>query len=62
MTNDATTLSQLQSHLWEAANILRWPVDAADLCRFPKGAGFSGGTADLGGVQHRVHGPSGRAA
>ncbi len=25
-----TTLSQLQSHLWEAANILRGPVDAAD--------------------------------
>ncbi len=24
------TLSQLQSHLWEAANILRGPVDAAD--------------------------------
>src|SRR5512147_2763382 len=23
-------LSQLQSHLWEAANILRGPVDAAD--------------------------------
>jgi len=28
--NDATTLSQLESHLWEAANILRGPVDAAD--------------------------------
>jgi hypothetical protein len=25
-----TTLSQLESHLWEAANILRGPVDAAD--------------------------------
>jgi type I restriction enzyme M protein len=24
------TLSQLESHLWEAANILRGPVDAAD--------------------------------
>src|SRR3989442_8715225 len=30
MTNDTTTLSQLESHLWEAANILRGPVDAAD--------------------------------
>jgi type I restriction enzyme M protein len=29
-TNDGTTLSQLESHLWEAANILRGPVDAAD--------------------------------
>ncbi|TAK45018.1 MAG: SAM-dependent DNA methyltransferase [Betaproteobacteria bacterium] len=26
----AITLSQLESHLWEAANILRGPVDAAD--------------------------------
>ena len=25
-----TTLGQLESHLWEAANILRGPVDAAD--------------------------------
>jgi type I restriction enzyme M protein len=24
------TLNQLESHLWEAANILRGPVDAAD--------------------------------
>ncbi|MBI3922508.1 MAG: SAM-dependent DNA methyltransferase [Armatimonadetes bacterium] len=30
MTNDPITLSQLESHLWEAANILRGPVDAAD--------------------------------
>src|ERR1044071_9400487 len=30
MTNETTTLSQLESHLWEAANILRGPVDAAD--------------------------------
>jgi len=30
MTNNTTTLSQLESHLWEAANILRGPVDAAD--------------------------------
>ena len=29
MANDFT-LSQLESHLWEAANILRGPVDAAD--------------------------------
>ncbi len=29
MTN-TTTLGQLESHLWEAANILRGPVDAAD--------------------------------
>jgi len=28
--NGAVTLSQLESHLWEAANILRGPVDAAD--------------------------------
>lgn len=27
---DQITLSQLESHLWEAANILRGPVDAAD--------------------------------
>lgn len=27
---NASTLSQLESHLWEAANILRGPVDAAD--------------------------------
>jgi type I restriction enzyme M protein len=30
MTNGTTTLSQLESHLWEAANILRGPVAAAD--------------------------------
>jgi type I restriction enzyme M protein len=30
MTNNTTSLSQLESHLWEAANILRGPVDAAD--------------------------------
>jgi type I restriction enzyme M protein len=30
MNNGATTLNQLESHLWEAANILRGPVDAAD--------------------------------
>ncbi len=30
MTNGSTTLPQLESHLWEAANILRGPVDAAD--------------------------------
>ena len=28
--NGETRLSQLESHLWEAANILRGPVDAAD--------------------------------
>jgi hypothetical protein len=27
---EAITLSQLESHLWEAANILRGLVDAAD--------------------------------
>lgn len=30
MTNGIVTLGQLESHLWEAANILRGPVDAAD--------------------------------
>ena len=31
MSNSAVvTLSQLESHLWESANILRGPVDAAD--------------------------------
>src|SRR6266568_5072806 len=30
MMNDSTTLSVLESHLWEAANILRGPVDASD--------------------------------
>ena len=30
MATNATILSQLESHLWEAANILRGPVDAAD--------------------------------
>jgi len=30
MTAPTVTLSQLESHLWEAANILRGPVDAAD--------------------------------
>ena len=30
MNHDELTLSQLESHLWEAANILRGPVDAAD--------------------------------
>jgi type I restriction enzyme M protein len=28
--SNTTTLNQLESHLWEAANILRGPVDAAD--------------------------------
>ena len=30
MTNGTVSLGQLESHLWEAANILRGPVDAAD--------------------------------
>jgi type I restriction enzyme M protein len=30
MSNASVSLSQLESHLWEAANILRGPVDAAD--------------------------------
>lgn len=30
MTNNALALGRLESHLWEAANILRGPVDAAD--------------------------------
>src|SRR6476659_8722795 len=30
MSDSSITLSQLESHLWEAANILRGPVDAAD--------------------------------
>src|ERR1700688_2823814 len=30
MTDTIITLSQLESHLWESANILRGPVDAAD--------------------------------
>jgi type I restriction enzyme M protein len=30
MNNDFATLNGLESHLWEAANILRGPVDAAD--------------------------------
>lgn len=30
MNKEATTLGQLESHLWQAANILRGPVDAAD--------------------------------
>src|SRR5579863_681050 len=30
MTHNTTTLSRLESYLWEAANILRGPVDAAD--------------------------------
>jgi type I restriction enzyme M protein len=29
-SNQVLTLSQLESHLWESANILRGPVDAAD--------------------------------
>ena len=29
--SESVTLSQLESHLWEAANILRGPVDAADV-------------------------------
>src|ERR1700730_18247132 len=30
MSDSSISLSQLESHLWEAANILRGPVDAAD--------------------------------
>src|SRR3984885_9371143 len=30
MNKSALSLSPLESHLWEAANILRGPVDAAD--------------------------------
>jgi len=30
ITGETMSLSQLESHLWEAANILRGPVDAAD--------------------------------
>src|SRR6187399_2372012 len=30
VTDTKITLSQLESHLWESANILRGPVDAAD--------------------------------
>ena len=29
MTTEPITLNQLESHLWEAANMLRGPVDAA---------------------------------
>jgi type I restriction-modification system DNA methylase subunit len=28
--SESITLDQLESHLWESANILRGPVDAAD--------------------------------
>ena len=30
LIDQTITLSQLESHLWESANILRGPVDAAD--------------------------------
>ncbi len=30
MNTEVVTLTQLESHLWESANILRGPVDAAD--------------------------------
>src|SRR2546423_7365061 len=30
LATSAVTLNQLEPHLWEAANILRGPVDAAD--------------------------------
>ncbi|MDP1609566.1 MAG: type I restriction-modification system subunit M N-terminal domain-containing protein [Sulfuritalea sp.] len=30
MSDQTVTLSQLESHLWESANILRGPLDAAD--------------------------------
>lgn len=30
MNSEVATLSQLEAHLWESANILRGPVDAAD--------------------------------
>ncbi len=30
MNSEVNTLSQLEAHLWESANILRGPVDAAD--------------------------------
>lgn len=30
MTNGSVSLGQLESHLWESANILRGTVDAAD--------------------------------
>jgi type I restriction-modification system DNA methylase subunit len=31
LSDQQITLSQLEGHLWESANILRGPVDAADL-------------------------------
>src|SRR3954452_11052785 len=34
MSTRAISLGQLESHLWEAANILRGPVDAADFKTF----------------------------
>lgn len=34
MTSEAISLTRLESHLWEAANILRGPVDAADFKTF----------------------------
>ena len=34
MITEPITLGQLESHLWEAANILRGPVDAADFKTF----------------------------
>ena len=33
MTASQITLSQLESHLWEAANTLHWPVDAVEQIR-----------------------------
>lgn len=34
MANQTITLNQIESHLWESANILRGPVDAADEIAF----------------------------
>ena len=40
MSADQVTLGQLESHLWESANILRGPVDAADDCVVAGRTGF----------------------
>ena len=33
-TEQSLSLSQIESHLWESANILRGPVDAADFMTY----------------------------
>lgn len=49
-----TTVSQLESHLWQAANVLRGPVDAADFKTYVFPLLFFKRISDVHDEEHQV--------